>query len=75
LRRRDFLKAASAGTIIPAVRQPGRSAQTLSARQDDRAIWVGHLGRLADPVLRNLAAGTLKARMPVEQAAGANRQT
>jgi hypothetical protein len=30
--------------------------------------------RLADPVLKNLAAGTLKARMPVEQAAGANRQ-
>ena len=29
--------------------------------------------RLADPVLRNLATGTLKARMPVEQAAGANR--
>ena len=30
--------------------------------------------RLADPVLRNLAAGTLKARMPVEQAAGADRR-
>src|SRR3954447_20104283 len=30
--------------------------------------------RLADPVLENLAAGTLKARMPVEQAAGANRK-
>ncbi len=30
--------------------------------------------RLADPVLQNLAAGALKARMPVEQAAGANRR-
>ncbi len=30
--------------------------------------------RLADPVLRNLAAGTLKARMPVEQAARADRR-
>jgi hypothetical protein len=30
--------------------------------------------RLADPVLTNLAAGTLKARMPVEQADGATRQ-
>ena len=29
--------------------------------------------RLADPVLNHLAAGTLKARMPVEQAAGADR--
>ncbi len=31
------------------------------------------LTRLADPVLKNLVAGTLKARMPVEQATGANR--
>ena len=30
--------------------------------------------RLADPVLKNLASGTLKARMPVEQAASANRR-
>ena len=31
--------------------------------------------RLADPVLRNLAAGTLKARMPVEQAPKADRRS
>ena len=31
--------------------------------------------RLADPVLTNLASETLKARMPVEEAAGANRHT
>jgi hypothetical protein len=30
--------------------------------------------KLADPVLANLAAGTLKARMPVEEAAGAGRR-
>ena len=30
--------------------------------------------RLADPVLKNLADGTLKARMPVEQAAGSDRR-
>ena len=30
--------------------------------------------RLADPVLTNLANGTLKARMPVEQAAGTDRR-
>ena len=40
----------------------------------DRAIWAGQLRKLADPVLDNLAAGTLKARMPVEQATGATRQ-
>jgi hypothetical protein len=31
--------------------------------------------KLADPVLNNLAAETLKARMPVEQAAGAKRES
>ena len=31
--------------------------------------------RLADPVLTNLANGTLKARMPVEQAAGTDRRS
>jgi hypothetical protein len=53
------------------VRAENRVSQ---AAQDDRAVWVGHMRRLADPVLKNLAAGTLKARMPVEQAAGANRR-
>lgn len=39
----------------------------------DRDAWIAILRRIADPVLDNLANGTLKARMPVEQAAGANR--
>jgi hypothetical protein len=45
-----------------------------AATAGDRALWVATMQRLADPVLRNLAAGTLKARMPVEQAAGADRR-
>ena len=57
--------------VQPAIRTP----QAAAAPEGDRAIWVGHMRKLADPVLRNLAAGTLKSRMPVEQAAGANRQT
>jgi hypothetical protein len=75
MHRRDFLKAASAGTFVPVLRQASRAGQTTPSQQDDRAIWIGHLRKLADPVLKNLAAGTLKARMPVEQAAGANRQS
>src|SRR5437762_11980731 len=59
---------------MPAMPATSRPLQTMVSPQDDRAIWIGHLRKLADPVLRNLAAGTLKARMPVEQAAGANRQ-
>ena len=41
---------------------------------ESRVEWVGILRRLANPVLMNLANGTLKVRMPVEQAAGANRR-
>ena len=55
-------------------------ARTTSAEQaasrstpDDRQTWIDVVRRLADPVLTNLAAETLKARMPVEEATGANR--
>ena len=74
MNRRDFLKTATASTVIPTVRTAGRTTQAGGATQGDRAIWIGHMRRLADPVLKNLAAGTLKARMPVEQASGANRR-
>jgi hypothetical protein len=40
----------------------------------EREAWITRARRLADPVLSNLAAGTLRARMPVEQAAGADRR-
>ncbi len=60
--------------MMPVVRPASQEPQTASLPQTDRAIWIGHMRRLADPVLRNLAAGTLKARMPVEQAPGANRR-
>jgi hypothetical protein len=74
MNRRDFLRTAGVSAIAPAVRAENRVSQAAPAAQDDRAVWVGHMRRLADPVLKNLAAGTLKARMPVEQAAGANRR-
>jgi hypothetical protein len=74
MNRRDFLKTTSAASLIPAIQSGGRASQTAGAPQDDRTIWIGHIRKLADPVLNNLANGTLKARMPVEQAAGANRQ-
>src|SRR6185503_13515070 len=60
---------------MPMVRLDARTPQAAGAPQTDRDIWVGHMRKLADPVLKNLNAGTLKTRMPVEQAAGANRQT
>jgi hypothetical protein len=47
----------------------------VAANGSDRATWVATMRRLADPVLKNLAAGTLKSRMPVEQASGADRKS
>ena len=39
-----------------------------------RAEWISLAEKLAEPVLRNLAARTLRLNMPVEQAAGAQRE-
>jgi hypothetical protein len=76
MNRRDFLKAASAATALPSVGPTFEPRQTSRpAVSDDRAMWIALLRRIADPVLNNLANGTLKARMPVEQAASANRQS
>ncbi len=75
--RRDFLKVAGAGALLPATETPPQRHPGTDGHDDgrvDRRIWIDHMRRLADPVLNNLAAGTLKARMPVEQATGANRQ-
>ena len=71
--RRDFFKAAGAGSawaVLPVAATKGRQG---AGEPGDRAIWIRLLQRIADPVLNHLASGTLKARMPVEQAAGANR--
>ena len=72
--RRDFFKRLGAGGAAAAVAGTG-AAQTPPASGGDRAVWVGVLRRLADPVLNNLTQETLKLRMPVEEATGANRGT
>ena len=77
MNRRAFLTTAGVG-VTAAVRAsafqpPGLVASSIPGHTP-RAQWLSYVERLADPVLTNLAAGTLKARMPVEEAAGANRQ-
>jgi hypothetical protein len=79
MERRDFLRAA---TVAPAVALTGRGALADAAPADaapaepaDRDRWLQHLARLSDPVLTNLAGGTLRAQMPIEQAAGADRKS
>ncbi|MGO9228822.1 MAG: DUF2264 domain-containing protein [Bryobacteraceae bacterium] len=63
--RRTMLKtvvALSAGRVAPGAPQP--------AVESDRTYWTGLLTKLAEPVLDNLAHGTLKRNMPVECASG-----
>ena len=70
--RRDFFKRLGAGGAVASLARAG-AAQPASTAAGDRPAWVAVLRRLADPVLQNLAQETLKARMPVEEASGANR--
>ncbi len=72
--RREFLKQAGVVSAVAALPDAARPAQRDGAQSNDRDIWIAAMRRLADPVLTNAANGTLKARMPVEQAAGADRR-
>ena len=73
MNRREFFTSAAAGSVVSL----GGSAAAVQQASGgtDRAYWVSVLRRLTDPVLTNLANGTLKASMPVEQVAGGTRQT
>jgi hypothetical protein len=74
MNRRDFLVAAGSAGVVPAFTGGMTGAQPTPAPASDRDVWIAVMRKLADPVLTNLASGTLKARMPVEQAAGADRK-
>src|SRR5262249_60168404 len=69
MRRRDLLRAGATLAALPASAAPA-SKPTPS----DREYWTSVARRLALPVLENLANGTLRARMPVEEAEGAGRR-
>src|SRR6185295_8778306 len=77
MRRRAFLGAgtaaagAAAAAAASAVERPKAAP---GPPPSDRELWVSVARRLADPVLTHLANGTLKARMPVEQAVGSHRE-
>lgn len=59
-RRGFFQSVAGAGMAA------GAAVGSPEAASNDRDYWLHTLQRLAQPVLRNLAAGTLKRNMPVE---------
>jgi hypothetical protein len=77
--RRDFLKkagaASAAGAVWPASEDAAGAQGAAATPAGDRERWISVMRRLADPVLTNLANGTLKARMPIEQASGADRRS
>ena len=76
MNRRDFLGVVGAAGLPAAFGGPPQQGSPVAGQAEDgRQYWISVATRLADPVLTNLAAGTLKANMPVEQAEGANRQT
>lgn len=64
-RRAFFQSVAGAGLAAGAARGAPQEAA-----ESDRQYWLRILGKLADPVLGNLAAGTLKRNMPVECVTG-----
>jgi hypothetical protein len=72
--RRDFIAHIGGGALAGALAGPASAVQP-QAPLADRQFWIDVLRRLADPILSNLAQETLKARMPVEQAAGAARES
>lgn len=77
MNRREFLAVTGAAGVAPLASTPAEAgAGRPQARPGaaDRELWISVARRLADPVLTHLAAGTLKATMPVEQAAGADRR-
>jgi hypothetical protein len=65
--RRGFLRdLAIAGIALPAQARPDTAPAPGAGTSDDRTTWVRTLGRVASPVLENLARNELRVRMPVE---------
>jgi hypothetical protein len=73
--RREFLKHAGIAGAASALPGTIEAGQRSASPQSDREVWIGVMRRLSDPVLNNAANGTLKARMPIEQASGADRRS
>ena len=75
--RRRFLESAGASVAAAAIDTPRIAKRTETGTGtetgSDRAYWVTVARRLSEPVLTNLAAGTLRARMPVEEVEGAGQ--
>ena len=72
MHRRDLFRSMAMMAAAPAIAR-GESTPQAPAAANDRDVWITLLRRVGEPVLSNLANGTLRQRMPLEQAAGADR--
>jgi hypothetical protein len=75
MNRRTFVRAATgAGSAALTALGPATAAQTpvAPAPASDRAAWLARVDRTFVPVIRALAAGRLRATMPVETVPGAS---
>ncbi len=72
MKRRSFLRnsagAGVVGVLVPSQLKAIEATQATAT--PDREYWINTLAKIADPVLKNLSAGTLKKNMPVECEAG-----
>jgi hypothetical protein len=75
MRRRGFLGRMGAVAATWTVGGGRGGAASVTPPGTEREYWASVAGRLAEPVLTNLARGTLQARMPVEEVAGAGRRS
>ena len=74
MHRRELLRTLGATASVTLLEKSDEATPQSPDGPSVRAYWVSVARRLADPVLTNLANGTLTSRMPVEQAAGAKRE-
>ncbi len=72
MHRRDLFRSMVMMAAAPAIAR-GEVTPQAPAAANNREVWIALLRRLAEPVLSNLANGTLRQRMPLAQVAGADR--
>jgi len=72
LTRREAFQAAGAALVAPRLALAPQAPIPVSPNLN---LWSGYATKLAEPVLRSLANGTLRARMPVEQAPNTDRRS
>ena len=76
--RREFFKSVAAFSVaglagISPQNSVAETSTTAGGAMDDRSYWLAVMGRVASPVLENLARRELKKNMPVEAANSADR--